>query len=71
MTEQQSSDFLRVSRPFLVNLLETGEIPFRRVGTDRFVLFNDLQRYKETIDAKRLEVLEELAAQAQELNTGY
>lgn len=71
MTTQQAAEFLRVSRPFLIGMLEKGAIPFRKVGAHRRVLFADLQTYKNAIDAKRLKVLEELAAQAQELNMGY
>ena len=71
MTTQQAAEFLRVSCPFLIGLLEKGEIPFRRVGAHRRILYADLQTYKGAIDAKRLKVLEELAAQAQALNMGY
>ncbi len=68
---QQAADFLKVSRPFVVKLLETGEIPFRKVGKHRRVRFEDLISYKQKIDEKRLKVLAKLAEQAQELNLGY
>ena len=70
-TTQKAADFLRVSRPFLVKLLETGKIPFRKVGKHRRVKFEDLIDYKENIDQKRLQVLEKLTANGQKLNLGY
>jgi excisionase family DNA binding protein len=71
LTTQQAAKYLSVSRPFLINILEAGAIPYRKVGTHRRVLLSDLHSYKEAIDAKRLKVLEELSAQAQELEMGY
>lgn len=71
LTTQDAADVLNVSRPFLIELLEKGEIPFRKVGTHRRVLFTDLMKYRQKNRTKQDKAMKELAAQAQEMGMGY
>ncbi len=71
LTTQEAADILNVSRPFLIKLIESQEIPCRKVGRHRRIRFADLMDYKQKTDSQRTQALDELAAQAQELNMGY
>jgi excisionase family DNA binding protein len=71
ITTQESADLLNVSRPFFVKLLESGKIPYKKVGNRRRILSEDVLKYKNNIQKKRVHVLQELVDQAQELDLGY
>lgn len=70
-TTQEAADYLNVSRPYLIRLLDEKKIDHHMVGTHRRVRFDDLHRYRKEFHAKRNEALDELATQAQNLNLGY
>jgi excisionase family DNA binding protein len=71
LTTVEAAEILKVSRPFLIKLLEEGKIPYRKVGNHRRVLMEDVMAYKTAIDRDRKAVLVELMADAQEQNMGY
>lgn len=68
LTTQEAADLLNVSRPFLVELLESGQLPHHKVGTHRRVRFSDLMTYKKRRDAESEAALRELSARSQDMN---
>tara|TARA_R100001143_G_C3360981_1_gene135625 strand:- start:4879 stop:5331 length:453 start_codon:yes stop_codon:yes gene_type:complete len=71
LTTQEAADILNISRPYLVKLLESGEIPFTKVGKHRRVRIKDLYAFKEERQKKRKQKMKELTKQAQDLDMGY
>jgi len=68
--ESTAPELPNVSRPFLIKLVNSGDLPFRRVGTHRRVLVKDVITYKQLDDARRREAVDALVAEAQELGLG-
>jgi excisionase family DNA binding protein len=67
ISTQQAADLLNVSRPHLIHMLERGQLPYRQVGTRRKVQLKDVLDFKARLAEERRRVLDELAAQAEEL----
>jgi len=71
LTIQQAADLLNVSRPYLLQLIERGDIPAHRTGKHRRVRLAHLMRFKADLDRASNEAMAELARQGQELQLGY
>jgi excisionase family DNA binding protein len=67
ISTQEAADQLNVSRPYLVGLVDRGEIPSRKVGSRRWLKLADVLLYREVENARRKRVVDELAAEAQAL----
>lgn len=67
LTTQQAADILNVSRPYFVKLLENGEIPYRKIGSHRRVIMQDLMEYRIKRINNRKDKLKELVDLSQEL----
>ena len=67
LTTRQAADLLQVSRTHLVQLLDDGRIPCRKVGAHRRVRAEDVLTYRHETESRRRRALDELTARDQEL----
>jgi excisionase family DNA binding protein len=65
LTTQEAADYLGVSRPTLVKLLEQRAIPFETRGRHRRVTLRDLVDYQDRFRVERRRTLREIAREGQ------
>lgn len=66
LTTQEAAEFLGISRPTLVRLLDHDEIPMEKPGRHRYVRLSDLVAYQERMRTRRREVLDQMVREAEE-----
>ena len=67
VTTIEAADILNVSRPYIIKLLEAGEMSYRMVGRHRRIQLQDVLAYKKESDQRSNEAMNELVALSQEL----
>ena len=67
LSTQQAADLFNVSRTYFIKLLEQGKMPFRKVGEQRRVRYQDLLTYMAEYQAAASSALDEMSAEAQRL----
>ena len=72
VTAQEAADFLGVSRPTLIRILDLGEIPYERPNSHRRIKLADLVAYKDHREMSRaaLDDLLESSADLDEYDSG-
>jgi len=63
---QQAADFLNLSRPTVVKMMDDGRIPFRKPGKHRRVRLADLVAFEARLMREREAAIDELSAVGQD-----
>ena len=60
VTTQAAAEVLGCSRPHIVKLLETGKIPFTKVGKHRRIKYEDIISYRKEMKAEQARIISEI-----------
>jgi len=71
LTTQEAADLLRVSRPYLIKLLEGGKIPFKKVGSHRRIEYSAVVKYQRERNVAREKAMEEMSAISQKYHMDH
>ncbi|HEX7659088.1 MAG TPA: helix-turn-helix domain-containing protein [Pseudonocardiaceae bacterium] len=66
LSTQEAAELLNISRPTLLRLLESGEIPCEKPGRHRLIRLTDLLAYRDRLHRQRREDLARLTREAAE-----
>ncbi|MGO9197116.1 MAG: excisionase family DNA-binding protein [Acidimicrobiales bacterium] len=66
LTTQRAADLLNVSRPYLIGLLESGQLEFRKVGSHRRVRLIDVLEHQRKDENRRRQVQRGLTREAED-----
>jgi excisionase family DNA binding protein len=67
LTTQEAADLLNVSRPTLIQMVDSGTLEYRKVGTHLRIRVDSLMAHKRKLEADRRVALSELSAYDQEI----
>lgn len=67
LTTQEAAELLNVSHPYLIDKIESGEIPHHEVGHHYQIGFEDLMTYRRQVNTTSSQALDEMVALSEEI----
>jgi excisionase family DNA binding protein len=67
LTTQEAAELLNVSHPYLIDKIESGEIPHHEVGHHYQIGFVDLMTYRRQVNTTSSQALDEMVALSEEM----